>query len=108
MDETFEEAVSRQEGRTRLDFIHKKFEELGFSIREDIAELLTLYPEIAEKLDNTKARKIAFFCDPEENSVGFTLEDVQVEFFLTIGEDDEGPWYEAEAEVRYFYGNLLR
>jgi hypothetical protein len=94
--------MTEEKKETRLDFVHKKFEEMGYSIREDIAELLDQYPDIREKLEDTKARKITFFCDAEENSVGFTLPDAQVEFFLTTGEDDKGPWYEAEAEVRYF------
>jgi hypothetical protein len=82
--------------------ISRKFEELGFFIKEDIEELIDTYPEIATRLENTKLKKINFFYDDDENSVGFTLDDVQVEFFLKTGEDEKGPWYEAEAEIRYF------
>ena len=51
---------------------------------------------------NTKYKKIEFYEDKELHSVGMTLEDVQIEFFITEGEDEEGPWYEAEAEIIFF------
>ena len=54
------------------------------------------------KLDAIKFKKIEFFTVEDENCVGFTLEDVQVNFFIEFGEDEEGEWYEATAEIISF------
>ncbi|MBR8700401.1 hypothetical protein IX317_000051 [Fusobacterium sp. DD29] len=88
--------------RKKLHTISEEFEKRGFSIEEDLVELAETREDIAERIENTKFKKISFFQDEELNSVGFTLEDVQVEFIVTLGEDEQGPWYEATAEIRFF------
>ncbi|MBC2856745.1 MAG: hypothetical protein RR191_02760 [Cetobacterium sp.] len=86
----------------KIDSISREFERRGYFIKDDLYELFEAREDIAEKLENIKYKKIEFFDIKEEDSVGFTLEDVQVNFFLEFGEDEEGPWYEAEAEVFFF------
>ncbi|MGL4392617.1 MAG: hypothetical protein ACRCSK_04235 [Fusobacteriaceae bacterium] len=89
----------------RLENISEKFSELGYDfLKEDIKELFEQRDDIREKMENTKFGKIEFFKDDENNSVGFTLSDYQIEFFVETGEDEEGHWYEATAEVIYFGG----
>ena len=86
----------------KIGSISKEFKERGFDLEEDLIELAETHPDIAERLENTKFKKIFFFNDEERNSVGITLEDVQIEFVVTTGTDEIGPWYEATAEIRYF------
>lgn len=86
----------------KINTIAKEFEKRGYTLEEDLLELAETREDIAQRLENTKFKKIEFFQDEELNSVGLTLEDVQIEFFVTVGEDDEGPWYEAEAEIIFF------
>ena len=86
----------------RIVTISKEFEKLGYNLEEDLLELAEMREDIAERLENTKFKKIEFYEDKELHSVGMTLEDVQIEFFITEGEDEEGPWYEAEAEIIFF------
>ena len=82
--------------------IAREFEKMGYTLEEDLLELAEMREDIAERLENTKFKKIEFYEDKELHSVGMTLEDVQIEFFITEGEDEEGPWYEAEAEIIFF------
>lgn len=87
----------------RINGIDKKFMELGIDfLKEDITELFEIREDIRERVENIKFKNITFFRDEELNSIGFTLEDVQVEFFITIGEDEDGAWYEATAEIVFF------
>ncbi|WP_320048018.1 hypothetical protein [uncultured Ilyobacter sp.] len=87
----------------RLDVISEKIEELGFDIKEDLYELIDQQPEIGEKILNFKLKKIAYFHDDENNSyAGFTLEDTQITFYIELGEDEDGPWYEITAEIINF------
>lgn len=86
----------------RIGTISKEFIKLGYNLEEDLLELAEMREDIAERLENTKYKKIEFYEDKELHSVGMTLEDVQIEFFITEGEDEEGPWYEAEAEIIFF------
>lgn len=86
----------------KIGTIAKEFEKRGYTLEEDLIELAETREDIAERLENTKFKKIEFFQDDELHSVGITLEDVQIEFFVTEGEDGEGPWYEAEAEIIFF------
>lgn len=86
----------------KLKSISAEFEKRGYFLEEDLFELCELNAEVAQKLEETKLKKMDFYDDPELNSVGITLEDIQIEFFVTTGEDEEGPWYEASAEIRYF------
>ena len=79
-----------------------RIEKMGYTLEEDLLELAEMREDIAERLENTKFKKIEFYEDKELHSVGMTLEDVQIEFFITEGEDEEGPWYEAEAEIIFF------
>ncbi|WP_239463390.1 hypothetical protein, partial [Fusobacterium mortiferum] len=80
----------------------KEFEKRGYTLEEDLIELVETREDIAQRLEETKFKKIEFFQDDKLHSVGLTLEDVQIEFFVTEGEDEEGPWYEAEAEIIFF------
>jgi len=82
--------------------INEEFQKRGYEIEDDLQELLETNEMIAEELSKTKFKKIEFFDIKEENSVGFTLEDLQVSFYLEYGEDEEGPWYEATAEIVSF------
>ncbi|MGL4629102.1 hypothetical protein [Cetobacterium sp.] len=86
----------------KIDRVNEEFEKRDFFIKEDIIELFEQREDLAEKLDATKFKKIEFFTVAEENCVGFTLEDVQVNFFIEFGEDEEGEWYEATAEIISF------
>jgi len=86
----------------RLESVSKKFEEFGFDLKGDLVELAETSEEISKRLLDTKFKKIHFFHEEDSNSVGFTLDDVQVEFFVEYGEDEEGKWYEATAEIRWF------
>ena len=90
----------------KIENINKEFEKRGFFIKEDLDEFFYERADIVERLDKIKYNKIEFFDfkEGEQNSVGFTLDDAQIEFFLTYGEDEEGPWYEAEAEILFFGG----
>ena len=86
----------------KIDRMNEEFEKREFFIKEDIIELFEQREDLAEKLDAIKFKKIEFFTVAEENCVGFTLEDVQVNFFIEFGEDEEGEWYEATAEIISF------
>lgn len=87
----------------RINGIDKKFQELGIDfLREDIVELFEIREDLRERIENIKFKNITFFRDEELNSIGFTLEDTQIEFFITTGEDEEGAWYEATAEIVFF------
>nr|WP_307775126.1 hypothetical protein [uncultured Cetobacterium sp.] len=86
----------------KLDRINDEFEKRDFFIKEDIYELFEERKDLREQLDAIKFKKIEFFNVEEENCVGFTLEDVQVNFFVEFGEDEEGPWYETTAEIISF------
>ncbi|MCJ8342666.1 MAG: hypothetical protein MJH09_07440 [Cetobacterium sp.] len=82
--------------------IDREFKNRGYDITEDLYELVEAREDVAEKIAGTKFSKIEFFNIDEEDSVGFTLEDLQVNFFIEHGEDNEGPWYEATAEIFFF------
>lgn len=86
----------------KIGTISREFENRGFFLEEDLFELLELRPDIAERVENTKFKKIEFFQDETINSIGITLSDVQIEFTVITGEDENGPWYEAEASVLFF------
>ncbi|MDX8335606.1 MULTISPECIES: hypothetical protein [Cetobacterium] len=86
----------------KIDRINEEFEKREFFIKEDILELFEQREDLREKLDAIKFKKIEFFNVEEENCVGFTLDDVQVNFFIEFGEDEEGEWYEATAEIISF------
>ncbi|MGL4425478.1 MAG: hypothetical protein ACRCZR_00150 [Cetobacterium sp.] len=86
----------------KIERINGEFESRDFFIKEDIIELFEERTDLAEKLDSIKFKKIEFFNIEEENCVGFTFEDVQVNFFIEFGEDEEGEWYEATAEIISF------
>lgn len=85
-----------------LEKISKEFERRGYFLEEDLYELVEEREDIAERIENIKFNKIEFFNIKEEDSIGFTLEDVQINFFVEFGEDEEGPWYEATAEIYFF------
>lgn len=87
----------------RLNVISEKFEELGYFLKDEIFELAEIREDISEKILNFKLKKIEYFSDEEgESYVGFTLEDVQILFNIEVGEDEEGPWYEASVEILNF------
>ncbi|MDP0488490.1 MAG: hypothetical protein Q7K36_03150, partial [Fusobacterium sp. JB020] len=85
-----------------MNRINEEFQKRGYEIEEDLKELIETNETVASELANTKFKKIEFFDVKDENSVGFTLEDLQVSFYLEYGEDEEGPWYEATAEIVNF------
>ena len=81
----------------------EKFKEMGYELKDEVFELAEIRADIAEKILNFKLKNIQYFSDDEGSSyVGFTLEDVQVVFHIEIGEDEEGPWYEASVEILNF------
>lgn len=86
----------------KIDRINTEFEKKDFFIEEDLMELFEEREDLREKLDAIKFKKIEFFTVEDENCIGFTLDDVQVNFFVEFGEDEEGPWYEATAEIISF------
>lgn len=89
----------------KLEKIAGIFQEKGFGyLKEDLQDFFQERPDIVEKIKDLKFNKIEFFTSEETNSIGFTLSDVQVEFFVETGEDEEGPWYEATAEILDFSG----
>jgi gamma-glutamylcysteine synthetase len=81
--------------------VSEEFKKRGFSLEEDLRELLEMREDIAKMLEETKFKKIEFFVEGE-NSIGFTLEDAQITFTVETGEDEEGPWYEADAHILLF------
>ncbi|MBC2851945.1 hypothetical protein H5J22_11105 [Cetobacterium sp. 8H] len=86
----------------KIDRINDEFEKRDFFIKEDLIELFQEREDLRTKLDEIKFKKIEFFNIAEEDCVGFTFDDVQVNFFVEFGEDEEGPWYEATAEIITF------
>lgn len=86
----------------KIDRINAEFEKRDFFLKEDLMELFTEREDLRAKLDDIKFKKIEFFNIEEENCIGFTLEDVQINFFVEFGEDEEGEWYEATAEIMFF------
>ncbi len=85
-----------------VEKIIEEFNKRGYDIAEDVVELVESREDVAEKLEAVKFKNIEFFNVDEENSVGFTLDDMQVNFFVEYGEDEEGKWYEASAEIINF------
>ncbi len=85
-----------------VEKIIEEFNRRGYDIAEDVVELVESREDVAEKLEAVKFKNIEFFNVDEENSVGFTLDDMQVNFFVEYGEDEEGKWYEASAEIINF------
>jgi len=83
----------------RVVAIGEKLNELGFELEEDMKELVEMREDIAELILTTKLKKIEYFVEKEGNGVGFYLGDFQITFFLEYGEDEEGPYYEATAEI---------
>lgn len=85
-----------------VEKIIEEFKKRGYDIGEDVIELVESREDVAKALSGTKFKNIEFFNIDEENSVGFTLDDIQVNFFIEYGEDEEGKWYEASAEIINF------
>ena len=92
-----------KEMREKLDrrviAISEKMSELGFDLEEDMKELVEIRKDIAELILTTKLKKMEYFVEKDGNGVGFYLGDFQITFFIEIGEDEEGPYYEATAEI---------
>ncbi|MCF2612206.1 MULTISPECIES: hypothetical protein [Fusobacterium] len=82
--------------------IDEEFKKRGFEITEDLEELVETTPSVEKALGNTNFNSIEIFQVDEENAIGFTLDEMQVNFFIEYGEDEEGPWYEASAEIINF------
>jgi len=94
LDQDTKEKLNR-----RVVAISKKMSELGFELEEDMKELIEMRDDIAELILTTKLKKIKYFVEKEGNGVGFYLGDLQITFFIEYGEDDEGLYYEATAEI---------
>lgn len=89
----------------KIEKIQEVFQEKGFGyLKEDLDDFFQEREDVVKKINDIKFSKIEFFTAPETNSIGFTLSDIQVEFFVETGEDEEGPWYEATAEILDFGG----
>lgn len=86
----------------KVNGVIKEFKKRGYELDEDVVELVETNEEVANALLETKFKNIEFFDVPEENSVGFTLPDMQVNFFVEYGEDEEGKWYEASVDLIRF------
>lgn len=82
--------------------IDEEFKKRGFEITEDLNELVETTESVAKALANTNFNNIEIFQVNEENAIGFTLDEMQVNFFIEYGEDEEGPWYEASVEIINF------
>ena len=95
--------VLDQEMKEKLDrrvvAIGEKMSELGFDLEEDMIELVEMREDIADLILTTKLKKMEYFVEKEGNGVGFYLGDLQITFFVEYGEDEEGPYYEATAEI---------
>ena len=83
----------------RVVAMSEKMTELGFDLEEDMRELVEMRSDIGDLILNTKLKKISYFVEKEEKGVGFYLGDLQITFFVEIGEDEDGPYYEATAEI---------
>ena len=92
-----------KEMREKLDrrvvAMSEKISELGFDLEEDMKELVEMREDIAELILTTKLKKMEYFVEKDGNGVGFYLGDFQITFFVEYGEDEEGPYYEATAEI---------
>ncbi|MGL5963796.1 MAG: hypothetical protein ACRCZ9_00725 [Fusobacteriaceae bacterium] len=89
----------------KLQKIQEVFQEKGFGyLKDDLIDFFEEREDVVQKIKDIKFNKIEFFTESETNSIGFTLSDIQVEFFVETGEDEEGPWYEATAEILNFGG----
>ena len=88
--------------KKKVKTINEEFKKLGFDLETDLEELCEEREDIAERLENTKFKTMTFSKDEEENCYILTLEDCQIGFFVILGEDEEGPWYEAETEIIFF------
>ena len=86
----------------KIKTINEEFKKLGFDLEEDLQELCEEREDMAERLENTKFKKMNFSKDEQANCYILNLEDCQIGFFVTLGEDEEGPWYETEAEIIFF------
>lgn len=86
----------------KIKTINEEFRKLGFDLEEEIRELAEEREEIAKQLEEIKFKKMHFAKDEEENCYILTLEDCQIGFYVLLGEDEEGPWYEVEAEIIFF------
>ncbi|MCI6151817.1 MULTISPECIES: hypothetical protein [Fusobacterium] len=82
--------------------IDEEFKNRGFEITEDLIELVETTESVSKALANTNFNNIEIFQVDEENAIGFTLDEMQVNFFIEYGEDEEGPWYEASVEIINF------
>lgn len=86
----------------KIDTINGKFIELGFDFKEDLIELFETYPNIKERIENTKFKKIVFSKDEENNSYIMTLDDMQISFDIITMEEDDSLWYEVECHILNF------
>lgn len=86
----------------KIKTINEEFIKLGFDLEEDLLALCGEREDIAERMKNTKFRKMTFSKDEEEECYILNLEDCQIGFFVLLGEDEEGAWYEVEAEIIFF------
>ena len=79
--------------------MREKLDRRVVAMEEDMKELVEMRTDIGELILTTKLKKIEYFVEKESNGVGFYLGDFQITFFVEYGEDEEGPYYEATAEI---------
>ena len=53
----------------RIGTIAREFEKMGYTLEEDLLELAEMREDIAERLENTKFKKIEFY---EDKAVSYT------------------------------------
>ncbi|HEY4534229.1 MAG TPA: hypothetical protein VIG61_08760, partial [Fusobacterium sp.] len=61
----------------KIKTISEEFQKLGFNLEEDLQELCEEREDIAERLENTKFKKMNFSKDEEGNCYILNLEDCQ-------------------------------
>ena len=88
--------------KKKVKTINEEFKKLGFDLETDLEELCEEREDIAERLENTKFKKMTFSKDEEANSYILNLEDCQISFDIIEGEDEEGPWFEVECNIIFF------
>lgn len=86
----------------KIKTINANFIKLGQDLEEELKELVLADEKAKDLITNTKYKKMNFSKDEENNSYILNLENCQISFDIIYGEDEEGPWYEADCHLLYF------